>query len=78
MVASAPKKLLTAQKLAPGLAARAQEAVKPLLANLVHVLETVGDVAAESRILEVFANNAGAVLLATSEETGAVMMRLRF
>src|SRR5439155_19638465 len=65
------------QKLAAPIAARRQIAVESLLIDLVHMEEGIGGAIVESGILDVFADDARALLVAAAEKIRAgVMVRV--
>src|SRR5205807_7711610 len=63
-----------AQQFAPRPAARRQEAVEPLLFDLVHVQEAVLGAASEETVLDVLADDPGALLVAAAKKIAAIVM----
>jgi len=61
------------ERAAPAAAGR-QIPIERLLVDLVHVEEAIGGALIEARVLDVLADNAGALLVAAAEEIGAATM----
>jgi hypothetical protein len=64
------------QQLSAELPAGTQVVVELFLIHLIHVQQTVCGLPVEGRILYIFPDNAGSLLLAATEEASAVMMVL--
>src|ERR1700719_802969 len=62
------------QQLAPRPAACGQKPVQPLLLHLVHVLEPIRRPLIDCTVLDVLAENSGALLVAATEEPAAIVL----
>ncbi len=54
--------------------ARGQKAIEPLLVHLIHMQQTIAGSLVESSILDVLADDPGALLVAAAKEIAAVVM----